>query len=75
MKKELADVRLYMLAEGWVKLHYVPLSGFPFMRVGWAVVLHLTGMSTSSHSLFILRDSSGEFFAVVREQLKAISEH
>ena len=65
VKEDLADVSLYMLAEGWVKPHYVLLSGFPFMRAGWADLLQLTGMSTSLHSLFILWDSSGEFLAVV----------
>ena len=68
VKKDLSDVILYMLAEGWVKPHYVPLSGFPFMGAGWVDVLQLTGMSTSLHSLFILRDSFGEFLAVVRER-------
>ena len=68
VKEDLSDVCLYMLAEGWVKPHYVPLSGFPFMGVGWDDVLQPTGMSTSLHSLFILRDYSSEFLAVVRER-------
>ena len=41
VKKNLADVSLYVLAEGWVKPHYVSLSGFPLMGVGWADVLQL----------------------------------
>ena len=68
VKENLANASLYMLAEGWVKPHYVSLSGFPLIGAGWADVLQLTGMSASSHSLIILRDSSGEFLAVVREQ-------
>ena len=59
MKEDLADVSLYMLAEGWVKPHYVPHSGFLLMGAGWADVLQLTGMFTSLHNLFILRNSSG----------------
>ena len=68
VKKDLSNVSLYLLAEGWVKPHYIPLSVFPFMGAGWGVVLQPTGMSTSLYSLFNLRDSSGEFLAVVRER-------
>ena len=68
VKVNLANVRLHMLAEEWVKPYYVSLSKFPLMGAGWADVLQLTGMSAYSHSLFILRDSSGEFLAVAREQ-------
>ena len=64
VKEDLFDVSLYMLAEGWIKPHYIPLSGFPFMGAGWGDVLQPTRMSTL-HSLFILWDSSGKFFVVV----------
>ena len=37
VKEDLSNVSLYMLAERWVKPHYVPLSGFPFMGAGWDV--------------------------------------
>ena len=68
VKKNFADVSLYMLAKGCIKPHYVPLSDFPLMGTGWADVLQLTGISACSHSLFILRNSSFKFFLVVREQ-------
>ena len=68
VKEDLSDVSFYVLAEGWVKPHYIPLSGFPIMGAGWDDVLQPTGMSTSLHSLFILRNSSSEFLAVVRER-------
>ena len=51
IKKNLADISLYMLAEGWVISHYVSLSGFTLMGAGCADVLQFTGMSASSHSI------------------------
>ena len=39
VQDDLSNVSLYMLAEGWVKPHYVPLSGFPFMGARWDDVL------------------------------------
>ena len=75
VKKNLASVNFYMIAEGWVKQHYVTFSGFSLMRAGCADVLQLTGMSASAHSLSVLLDNSGEFLAVAQEQEKAIKEY
>ena len=68
VRENLTDVSLNMLAKGWVKPHYVMLSGFSLMGVGCADVLELTEMSISSHSLFILCNSSGKIFTIAQEQ-------
>ena len=61
VKENFSNVSLYLLAERWVKSHYVSHFRFPLMGVGWAVVLQFTRLSASLHSLFTLQDISDEF--------------
>ena len=62
VKEDLSDVSLYMLAEGWVKPHYVPFSGFPFMGAGWVMYCNpprcpLLCIASSHSGIFLVNSS------------------